>query len=122
MPANASEAQKKEITEYNEFSKQLRGNLAKHPTSTKEYSAIMLDAAHAHYLRRENGSLADQLKAAQAELARVKAGSRTTPKAGSLLKGPDETPVEKKQISDNPMNDLKANMRARVLNKGGIDE
>lgn len=122
IPANASDTQKKEITEYNTFTKQLRDGLLKAPTSPEEYIEVTKDAAYSHHLRRENGSLADQLKAAQAELARVKGATRTTPKAGSLLKAPDETVPEKKAISDNPMADLKANMRARILNKGGADE
>lgn len=122
VPANATEAQQKEVASYNDLNKQLRAKLAKHPTNLKEYSAVMMDAVESHHLRRENGTKDDRIKSLEAELARVKGGTRTTSKAGSLMKGPDDREPEKKPISDNPMADLKANMRARTLHKGGIDE
>lgn len=85
IPANATEDQKKSITEYNEFNKQLRSQIDKNPANAEEYVDLKMDAAHAHHLRREAGEKDAQIASLEAELARVRAGNRTTPKGGSLL-------------------------------------
>lgn len=124
VPENASEEQKKKIAEDNAFNKQLRDGLNVHPKNQEEYQAVKLESAESHHLRREMGSKDAQIKSLQAELARVKGATRTTPKAGSLLsdssKGGDED--RPKVDYNNPLKSMKENMRASMAKKNGSIE
>jgi hypothetical protein len=119
VPANANDEQKKAITEYNEFNKELRSRLEKNPTNADEYADLKLDAAHAHHLRREAGEQAKKIEALEAELARVKAGNRTTPKGGSLLS--DKGKPAPKDDGIDPT-DFKTGFRKAVASASGEDE
>jgi hypothetical protein len=123
IPDNATEVQKKAIAETNAFNKQLRDQLNTHPKTSEEYYNLRLESAEAHHLRREMGSKDAEIKRLAAELARVKGGTRTTPKAGSLLT--DANKPEQKQEVDlsNPMKSLKENMRSAITKRqGSIDD
>jgi hypothetical protein len=122
VPENASEAQKKQIKETNEFNKQLRDGLNSHPKTSEEYYTLRMEAAETHHLRREMGSREERIKSLEAELSRVKGGTRTTPKAGSLLT--DNNREEKKPEVDmsNPVEAMKKGLRASMAKKSGSIE
>jgi hypothetical protein len=118
VPSDATAAQKKEIEARNEFNRQLRSRVASVPKSAEEFHELIYDAAHAHHLRREIGARDERIKHLEAQLAKVKEGTRTTNRGGSLLaEKPGEKKEEKPDIK-NPEADWKAgfsrNMRARV--------
>lgn len=122
VPENASDAQKKQIKEHNEFNEQLRKGLNSHPKTSEEYYTLRMEAAEAHHLRREMGSRDERIKSLEAELSRVKGGTRTTPKAGSLLT--DNNREEKKPEADmnDPVGALKKGLRASMARKSGSIE
>ena len=120
IPDNANEAQKKQLTELNQFNKQLREDLGNHPKSSEEYYKLRLEAIESRHLRREMGSKDDQIKSLQAELARVKGANRTTPKGGSLL---SDASKPTKKDDDVAADDFKtAFKRAAQRKLGGDDE
>lgn len=120
IPENAPEEQKKQIQEHNEFNKQLRDQLATHPKTSEDYYKLKLEAAESHHLRRELGSKDDRIKSLEAELARVKAGTRTTSKPGSLLSNAHkEEPKAAEPDYKNPMESLKKGLRAKMAAKSG---
>lgn len=99
IPTGASAEQKKQIEEHNKFKDQLRTMVRNPPTSSPEkVKEILLGGVEAHHLRRENGSLMAQVKELKAELDKVKNGSRTTPKAGSILSSTRKSDDSKKSI------------------------
>lgn len=103
LPADADEATKKEVTERNEFYKQLRDGLKKHPATPQEYGQLKLDAAEAHHLRRTLGDKDSRIAELEAELKKTRSATRTTAKAGSLLTGNNKAPeqeVERKSPTD----------------------
>lgn len=120
IPENASEADKTAIAEHNEFNKQLRESMHKHPTTPLEYGQLKMEAAEAHHLRRTVGEKDAKIAELEASLAKAKGAMRTTPRGGSLLKSNE--PAEKKG-GPNPNNptDFKTGLRARVL-AGSDDE
>ena len=119
IPDNASDAQKKSLKEHNEFNKQLRESLSVHPKNDQDYYNMRLEGAEAHHLRREVGSKDDRIKALEAELARVKGGTRTTPKAGSLLTNANkEEPKTEPDMSD-PLGAMKKGLRSSMSRKMG---
>jgi hypothetical protein len=123
VPSGATAEVKKQTEEYNQFTAQLRTMLKNPPTDSKEkIMERLLEGVEAHHLRRENGSLAAELKAAKAELGKLKGGMRTTPKGGSLLP-PARKPEGSKQSSRLPANFEDA-FDAAVEHKlaGGEDE
>jgi len=124
IPEGTPEAKRKQIEERNEFNKQLRDGLAAHPKTQEDYQKLKLESAESHHLRRELGSRDERIKALEAELARVKAGTRTTSKAGSLLTNQGKAePEEKKPDLSNPMKSLKDRMRERMQSsKGSIED
>jgi len=86
IPSGATQDQKKQIDEQNEFTKQLRTMIKNPPTnSADKVKEILLGGVEAHHLRKENGAQAAKIKALEAELSKFKNGTRTTPKEGSLL-------------------------------------
>jgi len=88
LPAGATAEQKKQIEEHNEFAKQLRSMIKNPPTnSADKVKEILLGGVEAHHLRKENGAQAAKIKALEAELSKLKNGTRTTPKEGSILSG-----------------------------------
>lgn len=97
IPPGASPEQKKQIEEHNEFTKQLRTMLKNPPTnSADKVKEILLGGVEAHHLRKENGAQAAKIKALEAELSKLKNGTRTTPKEGSLLSSSRKTEEPKK--------------------------
>jgi len=123
IPENANEAKKTQIQEKNEFNKQLRESLATHPKNQDDYYKLRLEAVESHHLRREMGAQEEKIKSLEAELARVKAGTRTTSKPGSLLtnQGKDEPKPEKVDMND-PMASLKKGLRAKMAARSGSIE
>lgn len=123
IPATATPEQKAEIESHNEFNKQLRARLVAHPKNTAEYQAIMLDAAEAHHMRRESGKQAERIKQLEAELARVKGGTRTTAKGGSLLVTGGEKADEKLPAGTSPT-DFKTGLRRSMERRqaGGAND
>lgn len=117
----ASEAEKAEVAEYNEFNKQLRASLKKHPTNALEYGQLKLEAAEAHHLRRVAGQKDAKIAELEAALAKAKGAMRTTPRGGSLLKS--DAPAEKKGgIDPNNPTDFKSGLRKRIMEaQGGED-
>ncbi len=120
LPDNATEAQKKQITEANEFNKGLRESLGTHPKNSEDYYKMRLEAVESRHLRREMGSKDEQIKTLQAELARVKGANRTTPKGGSLLS--DANKPQKKDDSVAPEDFKTAFRKAAQTRMGGDDE
>ncbi len=114
VPANADEAAKAQVEEYNTFNKQLRDSLKKHPTTALEYGQLKLDVAEAHHLRRVLGDKDAKIAALEAEIAKKKAAMRTTPRSGSLLKGDEPKPQKEEEVTD-PMKSLRDRMRSKVL-------
>lgn len=118
LPDNATPEQKAEVQRYNEFNKQLRDKLRKDPTNAKEYGELKLEAAEAHHLRRTLGDKDAEIAALKEQLSRAKGAMRTTPKAGSILKG-DGKPEKKDADVDSrdPMKSLKERLRSRLVNQ-----
>ncbi len=102
IPPGATSDQKKQVEEENAFRAQLRTMLKNPPTNSPEkVREVLLGGVEAHYLRKENGNLASRVKALEAELSKIKGGTRTTPKEGSLLSSarkPDANPKNKYNV------------------------
>lgn len=117
----ASEAEKTEAAEYNEFNKQLRASLKKHPTNAMEYGQMKLEAAEAHHLRRVASQKDAKIAELEAALTKAKGAMRTTPRGGSLLK--NDAPAEKKGgIDPNNPTDFKSGLRKRIMESQGGDD
>lgn len=117
----ASDAEKAAASEYNEFNKQLRASLKKHPTTALEYGQMKLEAAEAHHLRRTVGEKEARIAELEAQLKQKSAAMRTTPKAGSLLRS-EAKPEAKGGINPDNPTDFKSGLRKRVLAGQGEDE
>lgn len=116
VPESATEEQKAQIADYNEFSKQLRDRLRKDPTNAKEYGELKLEAAEAHHLRRTLGEKDAEIAALKEQLTKTKGAMRTTPKGGSLLKGPNGGEEKKAEVNmSDPMAALRQGLRKRML-------
>ena len=122
IPETATEAQKKQIAEGNAFNKQLRDGLNNHPKTSEEYYALRIEAAESHHLRREMGSKDERIKSLEAELTRVKGGTRTTPKAGSLLTEAHKPEAKIEIDMSNPVESMKKGLRAAMAKKSGSIE
>lgn len=120
IPDGATAEQKAEIERHNEFNKQLRDRLRKDPTNAREYGELKLEAAEAHHLRRTLGDKDAEIAALKEQLARAKGAMRTTPKAGSLLKGDGAAPKKDEVNPNDIMGSLKKALRSRV--QAGDDE
>lgn len=117
LPDNATPEQKAEVQRYNEFNKQLRDKLRKDPTTAKEYGELKLEAAEAHHLRRTLGDKDAEIAALKEQLSRAKGAMRTTPKAGSILKGDGKPEKQAEVDSRDPMKSLKERLRSRLVNQ-----
>jgi hypothetical protein len=121
IPDGATEAQRKEITDHNEFNGQLRSQLKKHPTTALEYGQLKLEAAEAHHLRRTKGQLEARIAELENQVKRGKDAQRTTPRGGSLLRS-DEAVKPARDANADPT-DFKAGLRAGLGKiTGSIDE
>lgn len=116
----ASEAEKKAVEEYNEFNKQLRASLKKHPTTALEYGQLKLEAAEAHHLRRTLGDKDAEIAALKEQLGKAKGAMRTTPRGGSILKS-DAPPEKQGGIDPKDPTNFKAALRRR-MQAGGVEE
>lgn len=122
-PADATPEQQEAIKEHNEFNAQLRARIDKDPTNALEYGQLKLEAAESHHLRRALGEKDAEIARLQEQLKQKSAAMRTTPKAGSLLKGNGAPEAKEKPVdASNVMGTLKERMRARVLNQESADE
>lgn len=119
VPEGASEAERNAVAEYNEFNKQLRASLKRHPTNAAEYGQLKLEAAEAHHMRRVMGDKDAEIAALKEQLSRAKGAMRTTSKGGSLLKG-DGKP--EKQANTGDPTDYKAALRGRLLGRSADEE
>ncbi len=117
IPDNATETQRKEIADHNEFNKQLREGLTKHPTNTAEYSQLKLDAAEAHHLRRTKGQLEARIAELEGQVKKSKDAMRTTPRSGSLLRS-DEKPGKAEDKNADPT-DFRAGLRSSLAKVTG---
>lgn len=117
----ASEAEKSAAAEHNEFNKQLRASLRKHPTTALEYGQLKLEAAESHHLRRAIGERDARIAELESQVKNSKAALRTTPRGGSLLK--NDAPPDKAAGAIDPKDptNFKAGLRRRVL-AGGDDQ
>ncbi len=106
VPANASEEQKKAISEDNRYTAQLNALLKKslNVKDLNESLDMVLDSVRFYQERREKVSLAEEnkklkadLAAKQSEIDKFKGASRTTPKAGSLNGGGGATDNSKNE-------------------------
>lgn len=118
IPVDATPEQKASIEDYNKFTAQLRDRLAKDPTTATEYGQLKLEAAESHHLRRTLGERDAEIAALREQLKQKSAAMRTTPKAGSLLKGDGAPPAPKQDLS-NPMSSFKDNLRRRMQGGAG---
>ena len=118
IPVDATAEQKASIEDYNKFTAQLRDRLAKDPTTATEYGQLKLEAAESHHLRRTLGERDAEIAALREQLKQKSAAMRTTPKAGSLLKGDGAPPAPKQDLS-NPMSSFKDNLRRRMQGGAG---
>jgi hypothetical protein len=121
VPDTASDAEKAAANEHNEFNKQLRAGLKKHPTNALEYGQMKLEAAEAHHLRRTVGEKDARIAELEAQLKQKSAAMRTTPKSGSLLRS-ESKPEAKGGIDPNNPTDFKSGLRKRILAGQGEDE
>lgn len=117
IPDNATEAQRKEIAEHNEFNKQLREGLKKHPTNTAEYTQLKMDATEAHHLRRTKGQLEARIAELESQVKKSKDAMRTTPRSGSLLRS-DEKPGKAEDKNADPT-DFRAGLRSSLAKVTG---
>lgn len=122
IPAEATAEQKKAIEEYNEFNAQLRARIDRDPTNALEYGQLKLEAAEAHHLRRTLGEKDAEIASLREQLKQKSAALRTTPKAGSLLKGDGKPPAAPETNVSDPMASLKAGLRKRILSSQSEDE
>lgn len=120
IPVDATPEQKAAVEEYNKFTAQLRDRIAKDPTNAVEYGQLKLEAAESHHLRRTLGEKDAEIARLQEQLKQKSAALRTTPKAGSILKGNGAPPAAKQDVSD-PMGSFKDNLRRR-MQAGSADE
>jgi len=120
LPDNADEATKKEVSEHNEFNKQLRASLAKHPTTALEYGELKLKAAEAEHLRRLRGQDEARIAALESELKRARGAMKTTSKAGSILNGSGGKPPAEDAPKD--PTDFRSALRKRALAMSGGDD
>jgi hypothetical protein len=76
----------------------------------------MVEAAESHHLRRTLGEKDARIAELESQLQRTRSAAKTTPKAGSLIKGDGAAPK-----ADEPADptDWKARMRARRNSVGG---
>lgn len=110
VPANATPEEKKAVEDWNEFNHQIKqlmqasGDFKERKGETpeqyadrafKEYTDLVLDAAEAHHLRRENGMIQKEFESTKAELAKIKEGMRTT-KGSSIASRTTATETAKK--------------------------
>jgi hypothetical protein len=121
IPDNATEDQRKEIEDRNEFAKQLRAGLRKNPSNVKEYTQLKFEAAESHHLRREMGAKERRIAELEAQLSKAKGAMKTTAKAGSILTASKDAP---KDVTPADPTNFKAGLRARLQAKAGsvLDE
>lgn len=120
VPDNATDVQRKQIDDHNQFNKQLRDDLNNHPKNSDDYYKLRLEAVESRHLKREMTSKDEKIKALEAELARAKNAGRTTPKGGSLLS--DAGKPAKKDDNVAPEDFKTAFRRSAQAKMGGDDE
>ncbi len=111
IPANATPEQRQQIEETNEFNKQLRDGLGKHPSTPLEYGQMKLEAAEAHHLRRTVGALESEVAALKEQLSKAKGAMKTTGKGGSLLTSAGKST---KEPEPSDPTDFRSGLRARA--------
>jgi len=121
IPETASEEEKKALAEENEFSKQLRDGLDKHPKDAKDYAKLQFDAAEGNHLRRTMAQRDAQIERLTAALAKQKGAMKTTNKGGSLLVRGGEKPAVEEDNNSNPT-DFMSRINARMKKGKGSDE
>lgn len=121
IPEGSADDVRKQIEEYNDFTKQLRSRMRKHPSTPQEYGALLLEAAESHHLRRALGDKDAKISKLEADLAKAKASMKTTPTGGSLMAKTNPVDVRPDRKSD--PTDFRSGLRKSMLNAtSSIDE
>jgi hypothetical protein len=127
IPADASEAEKKELTRQNEYRKQIReipGSIKKFKTLA-DLQQMVSESMQFHIVRIDLVTLRAELEAAKelladrdAELVKVREGLSTTGKSGSIRPGAGGPPREKEAKKVDPRTVNSADALEAAIEKG----
>ncbi len=104
IAADATPEAKKSAEEHNAHVASVKSFLKSPPKTVEEYQQLVYDAAEARHLRRTQPQTQAKIKELEAQIARLQAGSSTTPKRGSILATP-AAPSAPKEKKFDPMRD-----------------
>lgn len=117
LPDNASEDDRKRIESDNQFRKELREGMGKHPTNAIEYGQLKLEAAKARHLERSLAQQQARIAELEEQVRKGKSALKTTGKGGSLLVKDGHKPEAPKREPGNT--DFMAAINSTMLKKAG---